>query len=87
MIFRPGFLYLNMGNGNLPVIQVGKNGLSEALIEEIKLQLDKNEKIKVKLLRSSRQEKSKKKMAKEIASRTESELEDLRGFTLVLSKT
>lgn len=69
-----------------PVIRIGKNGLTNNLIEEIKKQLKKKELIKVKMLRSFLQDKNKKAVAKDLAQKTDSTLIDLVGFTVILSK-
>jgi len=67
-----------------PVIRIGKNGLTESTIKEIKKQLNKKNLIKVKLLRAFISDKNKKDIAKEIAQKTNSQLIDLVGFVVVL---
>ena len=69
-----------------PVIRIGKNGLTESTIKEIKKQLNKKNLIKVKLLRAFISDKNKKDIAKEIAQKTNSQLIDLVGFVVVLYK-
>jgi len=69
-----------------PVIRIGKNGLTENTIKEIKKQLNKKKLIKVKLLRAFISDKNKKEVAKEIAQETNSQLIDLVGFVVVLYK-
>lgn len=69
-----------------PVIRIGKNGLTENTIKEIKKQLNKKKLIKVKLLRAFISDKNKKEVAKEIAQKTNSQLIDLVGFVIVLYK-
>jgi len=49
-----------------PVIRIGKNGLTESTIKEIKKQLNKKKLIKVKLLRAFISDKNKKEVAKEL---------------------
>lgn len=69
-----------------PIIRIGKNGLTDNAIDEIKKQLKKRKLIKVKFLRSFIKGKDKKKIGKEIATKTNSELIDQVGFVVVLYK-
>ncbi len=69
-----------------PVIHLGKSGVTDSLIEEIKVQLKKNKKIKVKMLKSARKDKGRRELAEEVALRSKSKLVDLRGNTFILSK-
>ncbi len=69
-----------------PVIRIGKNGLTESTVKEIKKQLNKKKLIKVKFLRAFISDKNKKEVAKEIAQKTNSQLIDLVGFVIVLYK-
>lgn len=69
-----------------PIVRIGKSGLTEGTINEIKRQLKKKKLIKIKLLRSFVQAQNKKTIIKEIASLTNSEIIESVGFILVLSK-
>jgi len=69
-----------------PVIRIGKSGLTEGIINEIKEQLKKKKLIKIKLLKAFIEDKDKKKTAKEIAAKTDSELIHQVGFVVVLYK-
>jgi len=69
-----------------PVIRIGKNGLTESTIKEIKKQLNKKKLIKVKFLRAFISDKNKKEVAKEIAEKTSSQLIYMVGFVVVLYK-
>ena len=69
-----------------PVIRIGKNGLTESTIKEIKKQLNKKKLIKVKLLRAFINNRNKKEAAKEIAQKTNSQLINLVGFVVILYK-
>jgi len=69
-----------------PVIRIGKNGLTENTIKEIKKQLNKKKLIKVKLLRAFVKGKDKKLIANKIAEETNSKLIDMVGFVIVLYK-
>ncbi|MBU4202092.1 MAG: YhbY family RNA-binding protein [Candidatus Altiarchaeales archaeon] len=66
-------------------IQVGKNGITDNLIAEIKEQLKKKKALKVKILKAARTEKSRKEIAAEVAQRTRSRLLQLRGNVFILS--
>ena len=73
-----------MNTGDIPVtLQVGKSGITEALIEELKEQIRVKRVVKVKMLRSSGDRKV---VAAELAEKTESELVEVRGFTVVLKR-
>ncbi|MCS7121034.1 MAG: YhbY family RNA-binding protein [Archaeoglobaceae archaeon] len=69
-------------------INVGKKGITENLIEEINLQLEKHGVVKVKMLKNFRRisEKEKKELAMEIASKVKGKLVDFRGFVLTFER-
>lgn len=67
-----------------PVLRIGKSGLTESVIEEIKKQLQKKKLIKIKILKSALEDKDKKELAKEIAQKTDSDLIHQVGFVIVL---
>ena len=67
-----------------PVIVVGKSGLTDSVIKEIKIQLKKKKLIKVKFLRGIVKEKGKKELANELASKTDSKIITQVGFVVVL---
>ncbi|MBU0535585.1 MAG: YhbY family RNA-binding protein [Nanoarchaeota archaeon] len=69
-----------------PTMQIGKNGLAEESIIEIKNQLKKNGLVKVKFLKAALAEASKKSLASQIEQKTESRLVSLVGFTAVYYK-
>ena len=69
-----------------PMIRIGKNGLTDGVINEIKSQLKSKKLVKIKLLRHFIQDKDKKMVAKEIAEKTDSVLIDSVGFVVVLHK-
>ncbi|MEE9524990.1 MAG: YhbY family RNA-binding protein [Candidatus Woesearchaeota archaeon] len=68
-----------------PILRIGKSGVTDGIIEEIKRQLRKRKLIKIKFLKSAI-EGSKKEFAEEIAERTRSELIHQVGFVIVLHK-
>ncbi|MCK5309119.1 MAG: YhbY family RNA-binding protein [Thermoplasmata archaeon] len=65
-------------------IRMGKSGVTQALIDEIKAQIKKKDAVKVKLLGTRREET--KAIASELAERCNAELIDVRGNTVVLWK-
>lgn len=67
-------------------VNVGKKGLTESLINEINLQLEKRGVVKVKMLRSFRGDADRRELARMIEERVDGELVDLRGFVLTLKK-
>jgi RNA-binding protein len=69
-----------------PIIRIGKSGLTDQVIDEIKKHIKKRNLIKVKLLRAYISTKDKKEIFKEIAERTGSELVNSIGFVVVLAK-
>ncbi len=77
---------LSKANKMKPVMQIGKDGLTDSVIEEVKKQLLKKKLIKVKFLKASVEGKKRKELGKEIASLTESELVQQVGFVVVLKK-
>ena len=69
-----------------PHIYVGKNGITETLILEIKTQLKRSRIIKIKFQRIIIEEHDIKELADEITQKTKSKLIDLRGHNIIISK-
>ena len=67
-----------------PDIRIGKAGLTEGMINEIKLQLKVKKLVKVKMLKPAFEEIGKKKLAMEIAEKTGGEIVQQVGFVVVL---
>lgn len=65
-------------------ISIGKSGVKESVIDEIKRQLKAREVVKIRFSRSISEDK--KNHIKEIIEKTNSKLVDLRGNVAVLSK-
>ncbi len=68
-----------------PVLRIGKNGITENVINDINTYLKKRRLIKVKLLKSFTGDR--KKTAKEIADKTNSEIIQQVGFVVSLYKS
>lgn len=67
-----------------PILNIGKNGVTETLVEELNKQIKANRLVKVKVLKSAEEEKDLKTIAAELAEATRSTLIDVRGRTVVL---
>lgn len=67
-----------------PILNIGKNGVTDALIEELNKQIKANRLVKVRVLKSAEEEKDVKAIADEIAEATRSTLIEVRGRTVVL---
>jgi len=65
-----------------PTVRIGKAGLTNAIVEEIKSQLEKKEALKIKVLGATRDEI--KTISQELVRRTETELVEIRGNTITL---
>jgi RNA-binding protein len=69
-----------------PILRIGKNGLTDAVIEEIKKLLRKKRLIKVKMLKSALENKNKKEAVKDLVNKTDAVLIEAVGFVVVLAK-
>ena len=69
-----------------PIIWIGKSGLTDNVVKEIKLLLKKKKLIKVKFLKTIVKEKNKKELFKELAKKTNSRIVHQVGFVAVLHK-
>lgn len=67
-----------------PIINIGKNGITDAVVEEIRKHLKANRLIKIKMLKSSREEKDTTTIAGELAQVTASQIIEIRGNNVVL---
>lgn len=67
-----------------PILNIGKNGVTDTLIEELNKQIKANRLVKVRVLKSAEEGKDLKAIAEEIAAATRSTLIDVRGRTVVL---
>lgn len=65
-------------------VRMGKAGVTQALVDEIRAQLRKKDAVKVKLLGTRREET--RQIAEELAERCNAELIDVRGNTVALWK-
>ncbi|HII17711.1 TPA: YhbY family RNA-binding protein [Candidatus Woesearchaeota archaeon] len=69
-----------------PKVRIGKSGMSDAVVAEIKKVLKTNPLFKVKLLKGALAGKDKKDVAREVAEKTGTVLIDQIGFTIVIAR-
>ena len=69
-----------------PALRIGKSGLTDSVIEEIKAQLKKKKLIKIKLLKSVLAESDKKNVIDELLEKTNAILVSKVGFVVTLHK-
>jgi RNA-binding protein len=67
-----------------PTVQVGKSGLTDAIIKEIDEQLEKREFIKIKMLKSMGPSKYWKDDVTEMVGKLKAELIEIKGGTILL---
>jgi RNA-binding protein len=67
-----------------PILNIGKNGITDTLIEELNKQIKANRLVKVRVLKSAEEGKDLNAIAEEIAAATRSTLIEIRGRTVVL---
>jgi RNA-binding protein len=77
-----------MRRREIPVINIGKNGLTENLINEINFQLEKHGKVKVKMLRSFRNssELNRKELAEKVGKNIKGRMVELKGMIITFAK-
>jgi len=69
-----------------PTVWIGKDGVTQPMLDQIKAQLKANELVKAKVQRASLSSELVKEMAERVAKRTSSTLVDTRGRTFTLYK-
>ncbi len=69
-----------------PTVWIGKHGLTEGIISEIRKQLEAKGYVKVKAQKSALVGKTTKEMAKEVAETLNASVIDVRGRTFILRK-
>lgn len=67
-----------------PILNIGKNGVTDTLIEELNKQIKANRLVKIRVLKSAEERKDLKAIAEEIAAATRSTVIEVRGRTVVL---
>lgn len=69
-----------------PLIQIGKNGLTESVVQQIIRLIKKRKLVKIKFLKSFLESNNKKEAAKKLAEMTNSEIVYQTGFVVALYK-
>ncbi len=67
-------------------VNVGKNGITESLLNEISLLLEKRGVVRVKLLKNFSMRNEKEKVVEELKERLKCKVRDLRGFVITLER-
>jgi len=67
-----------------PILNIGKSGINDSVIEELNKQIKAKRLVKVKVLKSAETEKDLKIISEELAAATKSTLIEVRGRTIVL---
>jgi RNA-binding protein len=77
-------------NSLKPLVRIGKQGVTQGIIEEVDSQLERSEIVKVRILRAALGEDNMKEMrthiSQEIMERTKSDLVEIRGNTIILHR-
>jgi len=71
-------------SGLKPILNVGKNGITDSVIEEVKKQVKANRLVKIKMLKTTPGADNIKEAAQELADSTKTTLIEIRGNTVVL---
>jgi len=69
-----------------PTILIGKHGATNEVAEEVKKQLKRNEVVKIRLLRTAREQTTLKEISQRLVEATQSEVIEARGHTVTLFK-
>ena len=67
-------------------MQIGKQGITENVLGEIKKQLKDRKALHIRLLRSAKGDKNSKELAEEVAKHVKAHIVDVRGNTFTLEK-
>ena len=67
-----------------PILWIGKNGVTDNLVNELKYLLKRKKLVKIKFLRGFLEENDKKEVVQDLIAKTEAKLVDQVGFIVVL---
>ncbi|MEM4347661.1 MAG: YhbY family RNA-binding protein [Candidatus Altiarchaeota archaeon] len=70
----------------IQTINIGKKGITDSLIDEIKSRLEKQKILKIKILKSARENLSREEIAKEVANKVNAKKFRVIGNTFILEK-
>jgi len=69
-----------------PTVWIGKNGITQGIVDDVTRKLKKDEIVKIKILKSGLKSGSCEELAEEVSRLTESTLIETRGHTIILFK-
>jgi len=69
-----------------PTVWIGKNGITQGIIDDVSRKLEKDQIVKIKILKSGLKSDSCEELAEEMSRLTESTLIETRGHTIILFK-
>lgn len=69
-----------------PTVWIGKNGITQGIIDDVSRKLKKDQIVKIRILRSGLKSGSCEKLAEEVSRLTKSTLIETRGHTIILFK-
>ena len=69
-----------------PVVRIGKQGIADSVVEEVRKQLKKKKLVKIKFLSNLAKKADKKALAQELADKTDSIIVEQVGFVVVIYK-
>lgn len=67
-----------------PLLNIGKNGITDSLVDELLAQLKRDKLVKVKILKSALSDTDRKTIAHELSNRCGAQLVEVRGSSAVL---
>jgi RNA-binding protein len=70
----------------LVTVRVGKNGVTNQIVDEIKSVLNKRKRVRVKMLKTSLEGSDKNRIAEEVRAKTKARKAVLRGHTFILEQ-
>ncbi|MFW6117644.1 MAG: YhbY family RNA-binding protein [Thermoproteota archaeon] len=73
-------------SGEKPTLWIGKNGISQNLLEEAEKQLEQSEMVKVKILGSALESEDGERIASKVAEQTGASVVEVRGHTFMIYK-
>lgn len=76
----------NRSSSTKPLVQIGKHGVTDGIIEAIDSHLERTETVKVRVLKTGLKEMDVKDISREIIEKTGSDLVEIRGHTFVLHR-
>ncbi len=76
----------NRSSSTKPLVQIGKQGVTDGVIDAIDSYLERKQTVKVRVLKTGLKERDMRDISREIVEKTGSDLVEIRGHTLVLHR-